>query len=633
MTRIKLAFDTDPGVDDALALMLAWHHPDVDLALITTVAGNVPLSVGTRNAKRLVALLSESEPRQAPLIAQGESRPLAGPLVTATHVHGDDGLSGASMLKRPGGLPLFQGKPPSAKRDAPQRLVELAQEHGNDLVIVAVGPLTNVARAIELAPATMARVKRLVVMGGAVLVPGNITPVAEFNFYVDPYAAEKVMGAGIPTTLIPLDVTQRVRLHARQVATGASGPRGNLERLARHFIKQGFGGRWQTEGMPMHDPLAVAAALVPEVVQTTSMPVRVETDGALTRGQVITDRRQHAETDKRHKVDVALDVDVAKAVSLIASHFAGADNRTDPKAQNGVAILGGANIDLTVPTPKLPAPGETVQGKDLQTGFGGKGANQAVAARRAGSEVHFFSLLGNDSGGDDFREAIGKEGIELHEPPTARSSPTGAALICVNAAGENLIAVAPGANAKFRWHSMKDPEATLKSCKVMAGPLELPMPSTVAAYRQAKALGLVTILNAAPAAPIPAKLRRCVDILVVNETEAAFLSGKPVENMKQANAAVLALQGQGFPCVILTLGAAGALWSQDGKVRRQRGYTVTVKDTTGAGDTFVGYLANALARGIALDGAIDLAARAGALAVTRAGAQSAIPKLAKAMRL
>ena len=568
-----------------------------------------------------------------PVIAQGEARPLRSALRTATHVHGTDGLAGASTLPGRAGRPIFDVAQPSARRDAVGLMIESARVHGDQLTIVALGPLTNLARALERAPKIMARVGRVVVMGGAVKVPGNVTSVAEFNFHVDPWAAERVMGAGLPLTLVPLDVTQQVRLTTRQVTAAAGTSSSVLTKLATRFINSGFGGRWQQVGMPMHDPLAIAVALHPQLVDTRAMAVRVETDGELTRGQVIIDERPHAPKDPRATVEVALTVDAPRAADLIAAHLSGPPTAMPTGRRTAVAVLGGANIDLTVKTPRLPLAGETVQGGDLATGLGGKGANQAVAASRAGSAVHFFSALGLDAGGGKFRIALTDEGIRLHEPAPDKDTPTGAALICVDDRGENLIAVAPGANRRFRWHALQSPTAILGQCKVLAGPLELPLGSTTAAYRSAKRLGLTTILNAAPAAPIPAGLRRYVDILVVNETEAASLCGLPVGTLAQARLALNRLLDQGYGCVILTLGASGAIWCSGGRIHRQKGYPVRTVDTTGAGDTFVGYLASGLASELSLEHAIDLAARAGALAVTRAGAQASVPERARVERV
>src|SRR5215470_6834000 len=205
-----VVIDTDPGIDDALALMLALRSPELQVELITTVAGNVPVQVATANARRILAVLA---PPAWPVVAQGAAHPLRRPLYNAMAFHGDDGLGGMTTRRRTDGSPYYPVPArPAARRQAVQRLLQLVQRYGRDLTVIALGPLTNIARAIQLASATMQQLGRLVIMGGAIGVPGNSTPVAEFNIFVDPHAADVVFRAGLPLTLVPLDVTRQVRL-------------------------------------------------------------------------------------------------------------------------------------------------------------------------------------------------------------------------------------------------------------------------------------------------------------------------------------------------------------------------------------------------------------------------------------
>jgi len=260
-----LLIDTDPGIDDALALLLALASPDCSVEAITTVAGNVEVPLCTRNAKRVVAVAA---PLRSPCIVEGAATPLARPLRTAVHYHGADGLGGA--------LPPEAPSPPPAPGSAARTLVQMARRMGQMLTVVAIGPLTNLALALELDAPALAGIGRLVVMGGAVEVPGNVTPTAEFNMYVDPEAADRVVAADLPLELIPLDVTQRVIL--RQPALEAalrSAPSGladfvsTVTRFA--FRVEAVSG---TPGITLHDPLAVGVALDPSFV--TFERVRLE---------------------------------------------------------------------------------------------------------------------------------------------------------------------------------------------------------------------------------------------------------------------------------------------------------------------------------------------------------------------
>lgn len=311
-----VAIDTDPGIDDALALMLALRSPELHVALITTVAGNVPIEVATANARRLLALI---DPPRWPVLAQGAARPLRRPLHTATAAHGQDGLGGLTLLQRADGQPVYPlPERPVVQSQAVRRLVHLVHQYGPALTIIALGPLTNIARAIQQAPERMRHLGRLVIMGGAIAVPGNVSPTAEFNIFVDPHAADVVFRAGLPITLVPLDVTRQVRLTEAFVQQTMQGDSTPYSEAIRHMTRQ----RPQREssGRPMHDPLAVAVALDATLVTCTALPLGVETRGMHTVGMTVADRRPvRCCTPSLPQVDVALEVDAARVLTLLAT--------------------------------------------------------------------------------------------------------------------------------------------------------------------------------------------------------------------------------------------------------------------------------------------------------------------------
>lgn len=318
MSTHWLAIDTDPGVDDAFAFVLALNSPEIRVALTTSVAGNVPVALATRNAGRLLQWLA---PESMPAVARGASAPRAGKLVTAKHIHGSDGLGGITELVDAKGQPHLPRvvSTPRARGDAAQALVDLARQHGQNSSIVAVGPLTNIAQAIELDARAMRRIKRLVVMGGAIAEPGNVTPLAEFNIYVDPEAADIVLTSGVPITLVPLDVTHRVRLTRGFVKDRMKGARGVRARLVRALSRFAHAGRFARDGFPLHDPLAVAVAIDPTLVRCEKLVTRVETRGEHTRGMTVADRRVEPFNPMHGAaIDVALEVDTPAALEMFA---------------------------------------------------------------------------------------------------------------------------------------------------------------------------------------------------------------------------------------------------------------------------------------------------------------------------
>lgn len=315
-TPRPVAIDTDPGIDDALALMLALRSPELRVELITTVAGNVPVQVATANARRVLAWLA---PSAWPVIAQGAARPLRRPLYHAAAFHGNDGLGGMTALQHADGSPYYPAPAqPAARRQAVQRLLRLVQHHGRDLTVIALGPLTNVARAIQLSPTTMRHLGRLVIMGGAIGVPGNVSPVAEFNIFVDPHAADVVFRAGLPITLVPLDVTRQVRLTRDFLQHASQGARSGLVQVTRHLTQQPL--HSQEQSMAMHDPLAVAVSIDPSLVSFTSLPVYVETRGRHTIGMTVADRRPPASwSSDMPRLEVALAVDAPRVLELFTA--------------------------------------------------------------------------------------------------------------------------------------------------------------------------------------------------------------------------------------------------------------------------------------------------------------------------
>ncbi len=289
-----------------------------------------------------------------------------------------------------------------------------------------------------------------------------------------------------------------------------------------------------------------------------------------------------------------------------------------------ILVAGSANLDFVVRAQHIPAPGETVLGRDFQTFPGGKGANQAVACARAGgASTAMRCSLGSDDFAKPLLASLAEANVHLH---SVRSThPTGTAFICVSDDGENAITVAPGANEDLR------PEHWLPELKIshLLMQLETPVPTVLAFAQAARSQGAKVVLNAAPACALPDELLRCVDMLIVNEGELATLAGYNGDVLAQLERLS---NRYGVADVIVTLGSQGCMAWHRGHLIRQKAYDIQVVDTTGAGDTFCGVLVAALARGLPLQLSLQEASAASALACTKLGAQSSIPRREDVLR-
>jgi inosine-uridine nucleoside N-ribohydrolase len=272
----RIILDTDPGIDDALALFLALASPEVQLEAITTTHGNVGLDLTTRNALALLELTGHAE---IP-VARGSVHPLVREYVSAAHVHGGTGL-GDVVLPEPTIQPIHQ--------HASDYLIERIQAEPGELTLVAVGPLTNLALALRRAPAIATQVREVLIMGGALRVPGNITPAAEFNIYGDPHAARVVLHAGWPIKLVSLDATNIAyvtREQVRSLASNGSPITRFIEQMTRFYFEV-FGPSTGNTVLRLHDPLCLAAAFRPDFITWEPAYVDVELTGTLTQGETV----------------------------------------------------------------------------------------------------------------------------------------------------------------------------------------------------------------------------------------------------------------------------------------------------------------------------------------------------------
>ncbi|NTJ64769.1 ribokinase [Agrobacterium rhizogenes] len=289
-----------------------------------------------------------------------------------------------------------------------------------------------------------------------------------------------------------------------------------------------------------------------------------------------------------------------------------------------ITIFGSINMDLIATTDRLPKPGETVAGNGFSTAAGGKGANQALAARRAGATVRMSGAVGNDGFAEPALDLLQTAGTDLSTTRRV-SEPTGTALILVGGDGENMIAVVPGANGTNTAEHATAAVAALSPGDTLMLQFEIPVAAVETALNAAKAKGVRTVLNLAPLIPEAARLGRLADIVIANETEFERLAGQDNMSASEREAALVRLHGETGQTLIVTLGGDGVIAIRGGELSRAKGLVIEPVDTVGAGDTFCGYFAASLDQGLDFHASLRRAAVAGSLACLKPGAQPSIP--------
>ncbi len=289
-----------------------------------------------------------------------------------------------------------------------------------------------------------------------------------------------------------------------------------------------------------------------------------------------------------------------------------------------ITVFGSINMDLIATTARLPKPGETVAGNGFSTAAGGKGANQALAARRAGALVRMAGATGRDGFADPAVELLKEAGADLSLVKQVED-PTGTALILVGGDGENMIAVIPGANGTVSAADADKAVSAMKAGDILMLQLEVPVPAVLEALSAARTKGITTIINIAPLIEDAARLGRLADIVIANETEFELLAGQDDMSVADREAAMARLHAETGQTLIVTLGADGVIAIREGELLRAGGLKIEPVDTVGAGDTFCGYFAASLDQGLDFADALRRAAVAGSLACLKAGAQPSIP--------
>jgi purine nucleosidase len=307
MAARPLIIDCDPGVDDAIALMLAFAAPEFEILGITTVAGNVPLSRTSANARRICELVNRRDTR----IFAGCPRPILRSLITAEEVHGETGLTGINLPK-----PTM----PLQAEHAVNWIIQTLKQTAEPITIVTLGPMTNIAMAIVQAPEIMPKIQELVLMGGAIT-HGNITPSAEFNLYIDPHAAQIVFTSGIPLTMVSLDVTHTaIATTDRLAKLQAVGKLGEIVAQLLNAYGEYDKSRHGFAGAPLHDPCVIAYLLQPALFESRSLFVQIETNEGPGLGRTIVD--WYGVTAQSPNVNVVTQIDADSFYHLLTERIA-----------------------------------------------------------------------------------------------------------------------------------------------------------------------------------------------------------------------------------------------------------------------------------------------------------------------
>jgi pyrimidine-specific ribonucleoside hydrolase len=317
---IPVIIDTDPGLDDALAILLAFASPEVEVLGLTTVGGNAGLAHTTRNALRLLHLIGKND---VPVAAGADTPLVRQDAVSAASVHGDDGFGGVALENAPR---------EADARPAVQLLVDLIEGSAEPVTLIALGPLTNVATLFAAYPQTAAKLGRIVLMGGGAERLGNVTPTAEFNIWYDPDAASRVFASGVPITMIGLDVTHKAITYAEdwEPLRAQGGPVAEAVTSMVDFYTQTYRENHGIEGTAQHDSLAVAAVIAPALVTTSALHVDVECSGPLTIGMTVVDLNNVLR--KTPNADVGLAVDSAAFNALLIGRIMTLNAATAPVA-------------------------------------------------------------------------------------------------------------------------------------------------------------------------------------------------------------------------------------------------------------------------------------------------------------
>ena len=594
--RYPLIIDTDPGVDDAVALIIAFQNQDVfDVRLVTTAVGNMPFEISNRNT---LFLVEKFAPYHVD-VAEGKKETVdkVGIKKTQKYSNKIEGISGLGNFVPP--EPSQELLPD----DAVEAMYKALSASKEKIIICELGSSVNIAKLVTKYPEIKDKIEYAFIMGGSIDGRGNVKPYAEFNVYHDPVAFDIMLKSGVQVVLSPLHLGLE---SAMEDEAYLSRPITSFKEQFIHDLIDGAFEPMQVGKFALHDTHVIMGLLNPSLYEFKNCDITVSCEKE-NYGQTFVTLNPKG----KHKVQLAKNAAVVRD-KLFEEIYRKADNE-----EKKIAVIGSINTDFTFKCNTLPAPSETVLGESFEIKYGGKGANEAVASARLGAMVSLFGKIGNDMFSKANLDNLKKEKINVSHVEVEKGISGGSAGISVGS-GTNSIIVVPGANAFVDRNYIDRNKEQILQNDIFCLQLEIPFDTVDYLISLLAKEKKTIIFNPSPIQSMDKKLLKKCSYIIVNEVEIEKLP-----DFKSREQLLKAYKGK----LILTCGGDGVYFYEKRKVQHIPSLQIeNIIDTTGAGDTFLGALAVALSENKTLGEAVEFANICAGLKIQKLGAQTGMPR-------